>query len=101
MDYKISNSNGNAEVQLEGKFTFADNAKFRELLKALQAEKLSTCAVELSRLEFMDSAGLCMLILLKDTSVQSNFSLTLKRPQGQVEKILRISKFEEEIPIES
>jgi len=101
MDYKISNSGGNADVQLEGKFTFADNAKFRELLKALQNESLQSCGVDLSRLEFMDSAGLGMLILLKDTSVQSKFSLTLKKPQGQVEKILRISKFEEEIPIES
>ncbi len=101
MEYRVTNSGGKADVKLEGKFTFADNGKFRELLKTLQGETLQSCSVDLSNLEFMDSAGLGMLILFKDTASQSNFSLSLRNPQGQVDKILRISKFDEEIPIES
>lgn len=100
MDYQLQKSGADAVVNLSGELTFTDNTKFRALLDELKETKPGKCVVDLAGLTFMDSAGLGMLILLKDLSGDINCSLSLRGPSGQVEKILRISRFQEEIPIE-
>ena len=101
MDYSISGSGEDVEVALSGRFTLVDNEKFREILKELKGGSIRSSVIDLSRVEYMDSAGLGMLILLKDASEEKGFKVSLRSPQGQVRKILEISRFDEEIPIDS
>lgn len=100
MDYRLDASGAGIVVGLTGELTFTDNGKFRNLLEDIKEKKPDSCVIDLADLTFMDSAGLGMLILLKDLADDINCSLSLRGPKGQVEKILRISRFQEEIPIE-
>ncbi len=100
MNFTFSGSADSKEILLEGDFTFTDNETFRALLAELKSENPNCCVINLSQLNFMDSAGLSMLLLLKDVATNISCSLSLRSPQGQVGKMLRISRFGEEIPIE-
>lgn len=57
--------------------------------------------VDLSGLEFVDSAGLGMLLILKDELSKNSATLILKAPAGQVEKMLQVSHFDRMFEIES
>jgi anti-anti-sigma factor len=99
MDYSFSASGDQLTVRLSGRLTLVDNGKFRGLLEELKNRKASSCQVDLSALEFMDSAGLGMFVLLKKHAEQSKCGVKLAKPAGQVKTILELSDFHEVIDI--
>lgn len=81
---------------MTGRFTFSDNQKFKSILDMVRApdRPVHTVDLDLSKLEFVDSAALGMLLLLKDECATRNISLTLLNPRGQVEKMFELSRFQ-------
>ena len=55
-----------ARVSLIGEFTFTDYAMFREILSRLTRTRDTEIAIDLSRLDFVDSAALGMLLIARD-----------------------------------
>jgi len=51
--------------------------------------------VDLADVEFIDSAGLGMLLLARDEISKKSSSLTLKSPQGQVQRMFSVARFEQ------
>ena len=80
---------------MTGRFTFSDNQKFKSILDMARGsdQPVHTIDIDLGRVEFIDSAALGMLLLLKDECATRNISLTLLNPRGQVEKIFELSRF--------
>lgn len=95
MEFTIIEQNKHVQVQLRGQFTFADNQKFKELLERVYAYELSGMTLDFEHIDFIDSAGLGMLLLLRDNCNSKNIQLVLMHPRGQVEKIFTISRFEQ------
>lgn len=95
MDYKAQSEAGIMQVALSGQLTFADNLKFRHVLDLLDDETLSAMIMDFSSLDFIDSAGLGMLLLLRDECQARNVTLTISGAHGQVHKIFAISKFDQ------
>lgn len=95
MEYVMSNQNRGLRVHLSGQFTFADNNKFKHILESLEQEAPQSLNLNLSAVDFIDSAALGMLLLLRDRCQQQNVSLAIEEAQGQVEKIMMISKFDQ------
>jgi HptB-dependent secretion and biofilm anti anti-sigma factor len=62
-----------ALVRISGEFRFSDHAAFKSLVERLFEVKESSIVIDLSKLEFIDSAGLGMLLLARDEA---------KRPAG-------------------
>lgn len=81
------------KVELSGSFTFSDNQEFRELLKRINEKPDQKVIFELSRLEFVDSAALGMLLLLRDASETKGIKIELHNPQGQTKKMFDLSNF--------
>lgn len=100
MEYTIARHDKHCEVRIQGSFTFSDNAKFRELLNSTVNDTLHSLTINLSKLEFIDSAALGMLLLLNDAASQKNIRITLAAATGQIKKMLVLSKFEELFNIE-
>jgi anti-anti-sigma factor len=99
MDYSFSGNDAQIVIRLSGRLTLVDNAKFRGLLEEMKNRKPSSCQVDLSSLEFMDSAGLGMFVLLKKHAEQVKCAVNLAKPTGQVKTILELSDFHEVIDI--
>lgn len=100
MEYKVSQKSGTMEVVLSGQFTFADNQQFREIIAEFRNPDITAIAFDLSGIEFIDSAALGMFLLARDEAEENSKQLILRKPSGQVKKMLEISKFHSLFSIE-
>ncbi|MDB2414568.1 STAS domain-containing protein [Rickettsiales bacterium] len=94
MEYSKSSSGSTLKLSLKGEFTFADHSKFKEVIENVDSGDVSELEINLSELTFIDSAGLGLLLLLKDKT-GDNFSMSLSYPDGQVKKMFEVSRFYE------
>ena len=60
MDYRINNDDGQAKVVFTGDITFSENVSFRQLLKDIADQNVTSCDFDLSGVDMVDSAGLGM-----------------------------------------
>ncbi|MCJ9427955.1 STAS domain-containing protein [Kordiimonas marina] len=94
MRYTLTTGGTTATVSLEGQLTFGDQAEFRTMLKELTAQSQDRCLVDIQSLEFIDSAGLGLLLRAKSNITDAGKSVALKVPDtGQVKDILDIAQF--------
>lgn len=87
-------SDGCCRIVMKGKFTFADNHSFRTMLEQIQASPVSQIIFQMEQLEFVDSAGLGMLLLARDETRKANEpQIILEGANGQVKKMLHMARF--------
>jgi anti-anti-sigma factor len=82
-----------ATVAFSGDLTFADHMAFREVADRLAATTDKTIVVELSNLDFIDSAGLGMLLIAREEASKKNRTLVLRGAKGQVSRMFDLTKF--------
>jgi anti-anti-sigma factor len=92
MQFKIEEDD--AQVSISGEFTFTDHASVKLLVSRLFAGKGSPIVIDLSKLEFIDSAGLGMLLLARDEANKTARKLILRGPRGQVKRMFGVTKFD-------
>lgn len=81
-------------LKLSGSFIFQEHRNFTDSYKSLlEGSKINTIAVDLSEIDYLDSAALGMLLLLKETAAAKKVGVTLVRPTGNVKKIIEIANF--------
>ncbi len=95
METAISQHDSTLEISISGKFTFADNAPFRDILQKFKESGTQQAILDFSRLEFIDSAALGMLLLAREEADASNVRLSIKSPTGQPLKMFQVSRFED------
>jgi len=100
MEYSIRGDDTAKELFLQGRLTFSDNVVFRKIVDDLKEYAGEKCIFDLSGLEFIDSAGLGMLMLLRDATVGRPFAISIRGADGQVRRMLEIAKFDALIPFE-
>ncbi len=83
-----------ALVRISGEFTFTDHTAFKSLVERLFEVEGSAIVIDLSRLEFIDSAGLGMLLLARDEAKKANRGLILRGPNGQVKRMFDVTRFD-------
>ena len=95
MDYTKIIENDVCKVNISGKFTFTDHLEFKKILSIFEQENIAFLEVNLSEVTFVDSAALGLLLLVRDESEKHSVKLTVFKPQGQVQKMFKISRFYE------
>ena len=101
MEYKVSTEGDVAEVRINGRLTFAEHEQCRRILTELEESSGSRQVVDLRGVEFIDSAGLGLLLLLRENAEKHDCSVVLRVPaEGQVRRMLDIARFQDLIPIE-
>lgn len=100
MEHKIVNTGDVLELNIKGKFTFADNKAFSEILDDISNNNYKNFTINLDGVEFIDSAALGILLLARDKCVKSATNLLLKNPKGQVKQMFDISRFNDLFKIE-
>tara|TARA_E500000318_G_C3501545_1_gene188548 strand:+ start:582 stop:887 length:306 start_codon:yes stop_codon:yes gene_type:complete len=94
LNYKTEFANGTATVELSGRFTFGDHSSFRKLIEEMRTHQAETHVLDVAAIEFIDSAGLGMLLLARDEGEKSNTAVILKGAQGQVKRMLEVARFD-------
>ena len=94
MEFAAEAHNNAKRVMLSGQFTFADNQKFRQVME-LVGEGVKSIELNFSGVDFIDSAGLGMLLLFRDECRKRHVDIALSSARGQVEMIFKLSRFEQ------
>ena len=94
MELTITRNAENADVTLIGSFTFNDNPKFKTILELTEDGTVKSINCNFARVDFVDSAALGMLMMLRAAAANKNQSVSLSDVKGQVEKIFKLSKFD-------
>ncbi len=95
MEYQIKIDKDALEVKLSKKITFSDLEGFRDIVERMLDSSLGSNVMDLSAVDFIDSAGLGMLLLARDEISKTSSHLTLKAPQGQVQRMFTVARFDQ------
>jgi HptB-dependent secretion and biofilm anti anti-sigma factor len=95
MGYDIIHDGSAAEVRLAGRLTFAENGRFRTVLSRLQAKVSERVTLDLSRVDYIDSAGLGLLLVARDAVAGQGGRAELQGACGQVGRIFALARFPE------
>jgi anti-anti-sigma factor len=98
MNYTMKNAGNAFEVAMRGSFTFSDNESFRDLVLQVGKGEMKSCLLDIAGVDFIDSAGLGLLVLIKEAADRARVDIRMRGAQGQVRKMLDISQFAEVIP---
>ncbi|MBN66247.1 MAG: hypothetical protein CMM94_01595 [Rickettsiales bacterium] len=93
MDMTKKTEGNTLDVTMSGQFTFHDNNSIRGLVNDLEQNSYNELVIHFDHVEFIDSAALGMLLLLKDVTDRKGMKCVLSGAQGQVEKMFNLSKF--------
>jgi len=90
-----------ASVSLGGDLTFADHVAFREVADRLAATSDKTIVIDVAKLDFIDSAGLGMLLIAREEALKGNRTLVLRGAKGQVSRMFALTKFDTLFSVEA
>ncbi len=93
MNLKKTLTKDSCTYSLSGKFTFADHQAFRTVIDSIRAGEAPSYTLELSGLEFVDSAALGIFLVAREEAKKKNLNLTLVNPTGHVQKMFTLSNF--------
>lgn len=85
-------------IEIEGRFDFGVQKAFRAAY--LEHPEVGVYVVDLSRVDYMDSAALGMLLLLREHAGDLKDRVRLRAPGDQVRKILEVANFHKLFHIE-
>lgn len=94
MDYEIRDHGQQSEIFLRGRLTFDGNEAFRQIFDAVEGVPARDVTLDVSGLDYIDSAGLGMMLLLRDCTQAKGGSLSLRHPSGQVQRLLSVCHFD-------
>jgi anti-anti-sigma factor len=93
-------ANDRFEAGISDKLTSSDLSNFRGLLSEIKQSACKVIVLDLSNLDWIDSAGLGMLILAKELAEKEDLELVLRSPRGHVKSLLELGRFEKIFAIE-
>lgn len=100
MDYGFDAGGDCLTVVLDGRMTHADYKGFREILARVNQDKPSKVKFDLSKVSFVDSSALGMLLIVRDAAVEAQRDVILKGASGQVETLINVGKLHKYFTIE-
>lgn len=96
MKHKIENlGSGNCNIKLDGRFTFSDHENFKDILSLIKDVSSKKVVFDLNALNFVDSAALGMFLIAREEAGKNDTEIAIKNINNDVEKMFRISKFNE------
>ena len=94
-DYDLHATQNGIRIHLKGQFNFHARKAFNQASqKALHHADGREIALDMADIDYMDSAALGMLLLLRDKAAAANKTVSLANGQGVVGEVLRVAKFD-------
>lgn len=100
MDYTQNATSDGIIISLQGSFTFKDHHGFRAVLDLLAANRGTRKMLDLSKVDFLDSAALGMLMIAQDETARGHGTLTLRNPSPPIARLFDLSAMDTLFKIE-
>ena len=94
MQTNVSVINERARISLSGRFDFNAHRSFKAACEEpVRSSEISSIEIDLGNVEYLDSAALGMLLLLRDQASSERKTVILTNCRGVVQQILDIANF--------
>ncbi|CAO3351272.1 anti-sigma factor antagonist [Azospirillum melinis] len=100
MDFKTTNTVDATEVWLTGRLEFTDHDRLRDIVELVEQSRARRFVIDMSKLDFIDSAGLGMLLILQEETESRNIKMIVRHPLGDVKRSIELARLGEIITIE-
>jgi anti-anti-sigma factor len=95
MNVNVNNVNGQARLELRGRFDFTSHRDFKQAYEAaFEARGVTEVVVDMREVEYLDSSALGMLLLLRDKGKALSKPVSLANCAGTVRDVLRVANFD-------
>ncbi|GAO35158.1 anti-sigma-factor antagonist [Sulfuricella sp. T08] len=82
-------------LTLSGRFDFNTHREFRNACdETLQTPEIKEIEVNFSRVDYLDSSALGMLLLLREKAQSANLKVSLTNCTGLVQQVLDVANFQ-------
>lgn len=96
MTYPVDIADDQACIHINGRFDFSTFREFQQSYEHLLSdERVRTIALDLSHTDYIDSAALGMMLLLRQKGGDADKRIELRDPQGSVKEVLQIANFQQ------
>lgn len=97
--FSVSRAPGYAVLSVAGGVDASTEQRFRDALTSVLTHGVPRIVVDLSRVAFMSSAGIGVLMGVRRVLADAGGSLALASPQGEVAQVLSMTGVAEVIPV--
>lgn len=95
MQITVEKKDETARLILNGRFDFSSHREFRSACdEALQAPEIKEIEADFSRVDYLDSSALGMLLLLRERAQNANLKVALTNCTGLVQQVLDVANFQ-------
>lgn len=101
MEYASEAADDRLVVRLQARLTFNDHAAFRAMIEELQTQDARDVIFDLTALNFIDSAGLGMLLIAREELQTNGRRFVLRGAQGQVRRVFDVARLSQVVTIET
>ena len=99
MRYELKTGAEDVAVAMRGDLNFQDHPVVKKLLAELSGAKRKHWVLDLSGLKSIDSAGIGMLLIAKDEGDKVGAHITLRAPEGNVRRVLELTRIGDMVEI--
>jgi len=99
MDYQTARTGQEVEFVLRGKLTTNDHKKFRDMVHGEACNNAKNVVLNMKDIEFIDSAGIGMLLYANKLGGHQGWNLVLAQPSSTVRKMVDICKLDKVIVV--
>ena len=101
MEHSVRREGTTAIISLKGRLTFKYHKEYQKLLDDIMVDQnAKRLEFDLNEVEFMDSAGLGVLLIARQRADKLNAEIVLKRPSTDLKRILTVAQFDRMFTIE-
>lgn len=94
MDFTTREDKTTIYIQIKNDMTFDSYKEFKTVLDGMNASSLQQCVIDMKAVEFIDSAGLGMLLLLQEIAAKNKIHVVIHVGSGQVARMFELAKFD-------
>jgi anti-anti-sigma factor len=95
VEYELTTQGETAVVAPRDRLTDTDRAEFDTMLDQVLAARPTLIVFDCGNLSYMDSAGLALLLNLRERARVAGADVVLQRPRGAVRDMLTLARFDD------
>lgn len=99
LDHRLSEQGDQIVLHLTGSFTLKENGVFKNVLNDLVGRSPKTVVVDMGGVDAVDSAGLSMLVVLRNRLAPNGGTVMLRQPPEHVRKLIEVVHLQQLLPI--
>jgi len=95
VQHKLRETEDEFVLQMQGKFTHRDYAGFLAIADHMVAARIQRFIFDMEQLEFIDSAGIGMMLMILDIGQRHAVEVIIRNARGAAQSIIRNAHLED------